>query len=199
MFEILTPPARERGVPLHPGTDRMCRRFGLRCERPWGAHMAMLIYNPADEPADLALDIPPDECPGERFHAWSFWDREYLGVIDTAHVFAAMGSHDSRLLRFTAPAPDNRPVIVGSDLHIAMGAAEFAGVRATGKTLDIELTDAGATDGSIFFHARGKWTLAGFRGMMQAVLTRAAPAIWRVELQGRRRGATQHLSLTATI
>ncbi|MDA1088034.1 MAG: alpha-galactosidase [Verrucomicrobia bacterium] len=197
MFEILTPPAREHGVPLHPGTDRMCRRFGLRCERPWGSHMAMLIYNPEETPADLALDIPADLCPGERFHAWSFWDHEYVGVIAASHVFTAMGVRDSRLLRLTPPAADNRPVIIGSDLHISMGAAEFAGVRATSAALDIELTGAGATNGSIVFHAAGNWTLAGFKGMACAVLTRSAPAIWCMELQGRRRGEPQSVSLTA--
>lgn len=196
MFEILTPPARERAVPLHPGTDRMCSRFGLRCERPWGSHMAMLIYNPAETPADLVLNIPVESCPGERFHAWSFWDQEYLGVIDATHMFKAMGVRESRLLRLTPPAADGRPVIVGSDLHITMGAAEFACVRATGTTLDIELTNAGATNGTIFFHAAGDWILTGFQGMAQATLARAESEVWRIELKGRNCGKAQSLSLT---
>ncbi len=108
-----------------------------------------------------------------------------------------MGVRDSRLLRLTPPPADNRPVIVGSDLHISMGAAEFAGVRTTSAALDIELTGAGATNGSIFFHAAGNWTLAGFKGMAHAELTQLAPAIWRMELQGRRRGEPQSVSLTA--
>lgn len=100
-------------------------------------------------------------------------------------------------MRLTPPAADNRPLIVGSDLHISMGAAEFAAVRATSAALNIELTAAGATNGSIFFHAAGKWTLAGFKGMAHAVLTQPAPAIWRMELQGRRRGEPQSVSLAA--
>ncbi|MBM4142851.1 MAG: alpha-galactosidase [Lentisphaerae bacterium] len=195
MFEILCPPAREHGVPLHPGADRMCSRFGLRCDRPWGAHMAVMIYNPAGRPADLALDLPPDACPGERFHAWSFWDGRYLGLITPAHTFRKLGPRESRLLRLTPPGPAGRPLIVGSDLHIAMGAAEFAAVRATGRTLDVELADAGATNGGIFFVAAGNWTLAGFTGMAQAALARVRPGLWRVVLRGRKRGGAQGLSL----
>jgi hypothetical protein len=195
MLEILHPPAREHGVPLHPGADRMCSRFGLRCGRPWGMHMAVMVYNPADQPADLALDLPPDARPAERFHAWSFWDGLYLGMITSAHTFKRLGPHESRLLRLTPPGPAGLPLIVGSDLHIAMGAAEFASVRATGRAFDVELTDAGATDGSLFFLAAGNWTLAGFTGMARAALRRVRPGLWRVNLRGRERGGKQRLSL----
>lgn len=195
MFAILCPPAREHGVPLHPGTDRMSSRFGMRCDRPWGTHTAVMIYNPAAIPADLALDLPPEACPGERFHAWSFWDGRYLGLITPAHVFRKLGPRESRLLRLTPPVPAGLPAIVGSDLHIAMGAAEFAAVRATEQRLDMELTDAGATDGNVYFVAAGKWELAGSTGMARATLERVRPGLWRAVLQGRERGGKQSLSL----
>lgn len=199
MFEILCPPAREHGVPLHPGTDRMCSRFGMRCDRPWGTHMAVMIYNQANKPADLALDLPPDACPGERFHAWSFWDGRYLGIITPAHVFKKLGPRESRLLRLTLPGPADQPVIVGSDLHIAMGSAEFSTVRATRRTLDVEFTDGGATDGSLCFVAAGNWTLDGFAGMASAKLARVRPGLWRVDLRGRERGGKQCLSLLGKV
>jgi hypothetical protein len=72
-------------------------------------------------------------------------------------------------------------------------------VRATRRSLDVEFTDGGATDGSLCFVAAGNWTLDGFAGMASAKLARVRPGLWRVDLRGRERGGKQSLSLLGKV
>lgn len=122
-FELLNPPAPERG-------------------RSWHA-----AWNPHESPAAVALDIHGLEALGEQFHVWSFWDEQYLGVHDQNFTTALLPSHGPALLRLTALPPDDTPVLIGSSMHIGMGAAEVSSVETAGECCTIRLHDAGAREG----------------------------------------------------
>lgn len=198
MYEILTPRAKERGVPLHPGTDLMCARFGLTVTRPWGRFAAVQVYNSLDMPADVALDLDLEAMlGGKTCHAWSFWSGEYIGLIEGGHVFRGLGAHSGLLLRLTpvASAP-TLPLLVGSDLHLTMGAAELRDVRATREQLEVILdASAGATHGSLYVLSPQPLTVTAGEGIADVGLAAAGPGVWRVTLQGRRRAATQRIGL----
>jgi len=198
MFEILTPPAKEHGVPLHPGTDLMCARFGLTVTRPWGRFAAVQVYNSLDVTADVALDLDLEALLGSAAcHAWSFWSGEYIGLIQGGHVFRTLGAHSGLLLRLTPVASDPAmPLLVGSDLHLTMGAAELREVRATRGHLEVILDEStGATTGSLFVRCPTPLTVTAGEGIGDVGLAAAGPGLWRVTLQGRRRAATQRLVL----
>jgi hypothetical protein len=198
MYEILTPPAQEHGVPLHPGTDLMCARFGLTAARPWGRFAAVQVYNSLDVPADVALDLDLDALLGSgSCHAWSFWSGEYLGILQGGHVFRNLGAHSGVLLRLTPVAPDpDVPLLVGSDLHITLGAADLREVRSTRERIEIHLNpSAGATNGSLVVLSPAPLTVAAAEGVDDVGLDAAGPGVWRVSLQGRRRAAAQRIVL----
>lgn len=206
-LEIMMPPAPDRGRALHPGADKEHRRFGFVAERPWGVFAAVQLWNPEPEPQAIALQ-PTGRLSllGERFHAWSFRDERYLGIVDGAAFRSQpLPSHHAQLLRFTALLPDeNLPVLVGSTLHIGMGSAEIAGLAVTRRRLGITLHGhAGAGEGKLAIHSRRPLRLAGFAGCASVALTQDGggaagandAAIWTVRLTGRQRDAQQHIIL----
>ena len=198
MFEILIPPAKERAVPLHPGTDLMCARFGLTATRPWGSFAAVQVYNALDVPADVALDLDLEALlGGEACHAWSFWSGEYLGIIQGGHVFRNLAAHSGVLVRLTpVPSDPAVPLLVGSDLHITMGAAELREVRATRDHLEIILNpEVGATNGSLFVLSPAPLTVVAGEGIGDVGLDAAGPEVCRVTPRGRRRTDAQRIML----
>ena len=192
-FEILIPPAPDKGRAFDGQTDPWHRRFGFVAQRPWGNFASMLLWNPEDEPADVSLAGVPLASLGSKFHAWSFWDEKYLGLVDADWVARELPTHGSRVLRFTA-ADEKRPVLIGSTLHIGMGSAEMKRCEASTAGIGIELTDAGARDGSLFIFHRGTLALASAEGC-EASLSAAGENVWRLSITGRQRGTPNFLKI----
>jgi hypothetical protein len=192
MLEILIPPAPDKGRSFEGGTDPAHRRFGFVAKRPWGNFAAVQIWNPADAPADIPLDDLPAPGLGERFHAWSFWDRQYLGLVDRSFAAKALPPRGPALLRLTAAG--DGPTLVGSDLHIAMGSAEIAAIRREGATLAVELTDAGAREGTLVFHSPQPLALARAEGCAAAVAP-AGKDLWSIAISSRERKTPQRILL----
>ncbi len=157
-FEILNPPVTEKGLCLHPGVDPWNRRFGFTANRPWGDFAVAMLYNPEDAAATLNTAFYPFEKIGTRFHVWSFWTGEYLGIRGVDFPMTPE-AHDVALLRLTPVTDKNIPTVIGTDLHIGMGAAEITDVTADKKQMVITLRpDAGAREGRIFIYANDPGT-----------------------------------------
>lgn len=166
-YQILVPPAPERGLPLAPG-DPEHSRFGFIARRPWGDFGVVQIYNPAGQVANMVLDVA---ClMGYPCHVWSFWDGRYHGVHER-FVARGLESHASMILRLT-PVDNSRPVVIGSDLHISCGAAEIESLSDD----RINLNGAGAPAGSLWLAWRGDLR-AG------APAERVDEDIWRLEIR----------------
>jgi len=184
-LEIMNPPSPDRGRSFNAAVDPLHRQFGFVAERPWGNFASVLLWNPGEEPADVSLTGVPLESLGEKFHVWSFWDGQYLGVGDREFAANAIPKHASVLLRLTPLSMDG-PVLIGSTLHISMGAAEIKGIKSTDETITVELSDAGARDGDLLFFSTKPLKLTGSAGC-NAKLSRAGEKLWKVALSGRRR------------
>jgi hypothetical protein len=193
MWEILTPQAPEKAVSLHPGMDLNHRRFGFIAHRAWQDFASVLLYNPDEGAADVSLDFPGISALGEKFHAWSFWDGKYLGVIDRSYVAQQLPSHSCVLLRLTAV--ENGPTLVGSDLHISMGASEVDSMRKTDDSLIIDLNSGGATNGSLYVVSEMPLSIESFVGMDEASICQEENLLWRISLNGRKRDIEQNLVL----
>jgi hypothetical protein len=192
-LEVLTPPVPERGRSFLPGMEVIPSLFGFVAERPWGRFAAIQILNAQDAPGDVALQAPELDALGVC-HLWSYRDGVYLGRASGTHVERRLPAWGSRLLRLTPVEPDGRPVLVGSDLHIGLGAAEIAHWRASTDTIAIELADAGARDGSLWIHSAMPILCESVRECAAAVES-VGEHLWRVKISGRQRGARQALRL----
>jgi hypothetical protein len=114
----------------------------------------MIIWNPEHNiNANLSIQHVPAGSIGNKFHAWSFWDEKYLGIIDRDYMAKDIPEYESELLRLT-PVSSN-PVFIGSNLHISMGAVEVKSMVIDNKQVKIELDpNAGARNGRLYFYSR---------------------------------------------
>ena len=113
----------------------------------------VIIWNPDHGiPQDLTIKNVPTGNLGKKFHAWSFWDESYKGVISSDYSAENVPIYEHELLRLTPLS--NKPVIIGSNLHISMGATEIISVNYSGNKMAFELDpNAGARNGRIFIYS----------------------------------------------
>lgn len=156
MVEIMHPVTPDKGWSFAGGSDVWAKEFGFVAERPWGNFVSMLVWNPDhEEPRDLGISHVPLEKIGERFHLWSFWEEQYLGIRDASYVFEAVPKYHSRLVRLTPVAEDGRPTLIGSNFHMSMGSAEIKTVSASTDSITVELfPSAAAIEGQLVFFSR---------------------------------------------
>lgn len=195
MTEILWPPSPERGRSFHAGSEATHRQFGFVAERAWGRFAVMQLWNPAPRTASVALVDGSIAPLGRRVHVWSFWDARYHGIRTAGFVARRLPPDGGAVLRFTPAAKHGEPVLVGSTLHIACGAAEIANWSVNDGVLAIDLNDAGAREGRLYVHCARPLTLEQAEGCTVSVPRRDAHAVWTLELQDRQRGRLQHLRL----
>ena len=153
MMEQLYPVSREAGHAFSGGYDIFGREFGYVADRPYGRSIDLILWNPQhDRNADLTMRHVPVDTLGGRFHVWSFWDERYEGVQDGSYTVRDVAPFEHKLLRLTALS--DGPCLIGSNLHISMGATEVISLRCDGDRLVVELDpNAGARDGKLFFYS----------------------------------------------
>ena len=195
-LETLIPPAPDKGRAFDGQTDPWHRRFGFVAKRPWGNFASVLLWNPTGQSADVTLAGVPLCELGEKFHAWSFWDEKYLGVADQSLALHDVPAYGSKVLRLT-PVADDRPVVIGSNLHIAMGSAELKQIVSRKDGMTIELTDAGAREGALYvFDLRPLRHIAAHG--CEVALEPELNSIWKLKMSSRQRGHAQTIELAAS-
>lgn len=192
-LEICTPPVPDHGHALLPGMELYPSLFGFVAERGWGRFASVLMFNAADKPGDVPLVAPELEALG-TCHVWSFREQSYLGCFAGDYIAEKLPAWGSRLVRLTPVSPENRPVLIGSDLHIGMGSAEVAMWRVTADTIEFELSDAGARSGAVWIYSEKPLALERVEQGTAAVEA-AGPNLWRICISGRQRGRGQRLRL----
>ena len=199
--EVLNPPARERAEVLDLCTDTEWPRLVSHVRRDWGARTIALLWNPGTTERTVTLDFAKAGLdPRSRYAVWSFWDNRYLGVTKGAWVTPALPPTGSQHLCFTDldRTPD-RPVLIGSSLHITCGASELKRVTCGRSALEIELTDAGAREGDLFFYSRHPLVWQGAQGCSVPSIVSAGEYVWRVSIAERQSGKPQRVTLERLI
>jgi len=195
--EVMTPPARERTQVLDLCKSREWPRLVGHVTRDWGNMTVALLWNPGTSERTVTLDFSEVGMdPGHRYAVWSFWDSRYLGVTKGSWKTPALAPSASQHLCFTDLdiIPD-RPVLIGSSLHIYCGAAEIKSVSQRRGGMEIELTDAGARSGDLFIYSRWQPVWKGATGCVVAEIASAGEYVWRISLADRKCGAPQRVTL----
>lgn len=151
-LSMLHPVAREKGHPFAGGWDYLGQQFGMEVRRPWGDFVDVLIWH-GDEsnehPRAMGIADVPTTLIGRRFHAYDFWNDKYIGIIDPNYTRVCQ-QFEGQLLRLTPIAAG--PQLVGSNLHLTMGAAEIQSVQAGADSIVVELVaSAGTRNGTLTF------------------------------------------------
>ncbi len=185
-FEILHPPTPCGAQSFHAGTDPWHQQFGYVA----GNNANILLWNSADQPADLKLDLP---AFARQFHVWSFWDEQYLGVGQQGFTARHVRAHGCLLLRLTPLS--EAPVLIGSTLHITMGTAELLKSEPAQHSVELHLTDAGARNGTLYFFSRHQLIVSSAQGLKVTAVKHSGD-VWRVDVANRQRGQPQRLALS---
>lgn len=195
--EVMNPPAREETVVLNLCTAREWPRLVGHVHREWGEMYVALLWNPRTTERNVTLNFAKAGMdPNHRYAVWSFWDNRYLGVAQGSWKTPALGPSASQQLCFTdLDRSPNKPVLIGSSLHIYCGATEIKRVSSPRGAMEIELTDAGAREGDLFIYSRRQPVWKGAVGCSVAEIASAGENVWRIHLVDRQCGAAQRVAL----
>ncbi|MCX6977153.1 MAG: histidine kinase, partial [Verrucomicrobia bacterium] len=203
-LEVLSPPARERTDVLHLFTMPAWTALVGHVHRQWSDSTVALLFN-AVSSTEFALPTHFDFeqaglDPHRRYAVWSFWDNRFLGIAKGKWATPVLLNGHSQQLVFTDldRTPDV-PVLMGSNLHIYCGAAEIRKVASLRDRLEIDLTDAGARAGDLFFYSRWPLTFTSSTGCGVSAVVKVGENVWRVSITDRRRGVAQRLELAVVL
>ncbi len=194
-YEIMRPASRQPARLLTLGHSADNTIFGFAAERPYGDFAVYNLYNPAEKPQPLTLNFPLAGLPpNTRCAVFDFWENRVVGFGENSYTTDPLPHLSSALLRFT-PLTDDRPVLVGSNLHLSMGATEVANLRISSSRVELELTDAGAREGSLTFHSRLPLQAGDFQNCQLVSVKPLPDNLWQIHITDRQWGRPQVVRL----
>lgn len=194
--EIMRPSSAEPGRLLTLGLSPANTIFGFAASRPYGDFAVWNFYNSAKDSKSITLDFTAGGLPpGIECAVFDFWQNKVIARAKDTFTTAALDKESSALLRFT-PLNSIGPVLVGSNLHLSIGATEIQDIRTSPKLLEVLLTDAGAQSGSLTFHSFKPLEAEASENCEIKAVESLGENLWRVDIQGRQWGKPQSLSLT---
>lgn len=212
-YEILRPPHHETTQLLTLGQSPYDEVFGFAAERTYGDFAVYNLYNPRHAEDDhrnqkagdpeykkaVSIDLVEAGLPaGVNCAVFDFWENKVVAYAKDHYTTEELPGLSSRLLRFTPmnAAQADLPVLVGSNLHIAMGATEIANIRVTPTKLLVDLTDAGAREGSLTFYSKKALEAVDAEGCEIVSVEDLGNHLWRVNLSERQWGQAQSVALS---
>lgn len=195
--EILTPPAQETARAIDLGTSAGLARIVGQVNRPWGDWTVALLWNPDRHAKAITLDFAKAGMNSDRRYAvWSFWENRFLGIAEKSWTTPVLEASASQHLCFTPIDGDPmKPLLIGSNLHIWCGAAEFERVTALHGAMEIQLTDAGSRTGDLFIQCASRPLLRSASGCKVSEIANVGDSIWRISIADRQSGAVQRFEL----
>jgi hypothetical protein len=194
-YEIMRPGSREPAQLLMLGNSPHNTTLGFAAKRPFGDFAVYNLYNITEGTKPLTLDFKAAGLPlGVECAVFDFWENKVLGTATDAYETAPLEHLSSALLRFT-PIVSDRPTLVGSNLHLSIGATEIDNIRVAKSSITIELSDAGAQDGSLTFHSQQALAADTSENCKVTSVENLGDNLWQVNITGRLWGTSQVVSL----
>jgi len=155
-YEIMRPGSREQAQLLNLGQSPNNEVFGFAAQRPYGNFAVYNLYNSTEKAMPITLDFKAAGLPpGVKCSVFDFWSNRLIGFAKDQYTTDALEPLCSSLLRFTPmeSASLKLPILIGSNLHLSMGATEIDNLRVSASGVEIDLSDAGAQDGGLTFYS----------------------------------------------
>jgi hypothetical protein len=194
-FEIMRPASAEPARLLTLGHSAENTTFGFDASRPYGDFSVYNLYNVTKGTKPISLDFKETGLPANLDCAvFDFWENKVIGTAKGSYTTAPLDQHSSALLRFT-PLTGGAPVLVGSNLHLSIGATEIKEIRTSPERIEVNLTDAGAQNGSLTFHSAKPLKSDGSENCEITAVESLGDNLWRVDLKGRQWGTQQTIRI----
>jgi alpha-galactosidase len=198
-FEIMRPGSREPAKLLTLGQTPNNEIFGFAAQRPYGDFAVYNLYNSTEEKMAVTLDFKAAGLPvGTKCAVFDFWSNKLVGYAQDSYTTAELDSLSSSLLRFTpiVASQVGLPILIGSNLHLSIGATEIDNIRVSASSVEIDLSDAGAQEGSLTFYSKQALKAAGSENCEIVSIKDLGENLWQINLNGRQWGTAQSLSLS---
>ena len=212
-FEIMRPAHNETTRLLTLGNSPYNEVFGFAAQRPYGDFAVYNLYNPRHAEEDhrnqkasdpeykqaVSINFAEAGLPaGVNCAVFDFWENKVVGYAKDGYTTEVLPALSSQLVRFTPliESEAGLPVLVGSNLHLAMGATEVADIAASQTSLKVELTDAGAQEGSLTFYSKRALQAVNAENCEITSVEDLGDNLWRVNLAARLFGTKQLVELS---
>jgi hypothetical protein len=193
--EIMRPSSSEPARLLTLGRSAENSIFGFSAARPYGNFAVWNLFNPGENPKAITLDFAAAGLPpGVECAVFDFWENKVIARAKDTYTSAPLATLSSALLRFT-PLNSENPVLVGSNLHLSIGATEIKEIRTSPDRIEVVLTDAGAQNGNLIFHSTKPLTAEGAENCKIQAVESLGENLWRVDIEGRQWGKPQAIRL----
>jgi alpha-galactosidase len=129
-------------------------------------HTLLAVFNWDDASAETTIPLPAGD-----WHVFELWEEEYLG-LRTGDITLPVPPHGCRLLRLTQPADlpagqAGHPQVIGTNLHILMGALEIGDETWDGEKLHVTLKPVAKKDGALWVVREGEIERVEVSGMVE--------------------------------
>ena len=144
---------------------------------------------------DITLDFGDAGLPaGTRCAVYDFWENKVVGYATDSFTGKNIPKNGSLLLRFT-PLTGDFPKLVGSNLHLSIGATEIEEMYTTSKSIKIMLSSAGAQTGDLFFHSTKAIEAGSSDNCSISSVQGLGDNLWKVSVKGRIWNSKQQVNL----
>ena len=194
-YEIMRPGSREPAQLLTLGNSPHNTTLGFAAERPFGDFAVYNLYNVTEGSQSLSLDFEAAGLPkGVKCAVFDFWANKVLGYATDSYMTTPLEHYSSALLRFT-PITSERPTLVGSDLHLSIGATEINNIQVSKSSIVIELSDAGAQEGSLTFYSQKALVAVSAENCKVNSVENLGDNLWQVNIAERKWNTAQSIQL----
>lgn len=197
-YEIMRPASREPARLLKLGKANADEIFGFSARRNYGDFAVCNLYNSGSAAKTITVDFKSAGLPaGVDCAVFDFWSNRLVGYAKDTYTSEPLPPHASSLLRFTPllANPEETPVLVGSNLHLSIGATELEEIRTRPTGITLKLTHAGARDGSLTFLSKKPLTLKQSENCTVTTVKNLGDNLWQVEITDRKWNSPQSIEL----
>jgi hypothetical protein len=167
------PPFREGLVfPVNPFAPEGPCLFGCRVERSEDDYFLLIALNPAEVPVARVVPLSDLGLPAGRYHAFEFWTQTYLGILSDRITIERIPAGGCAVVGLRAVL--NRPQIVGTSLHVSLGAVAIQAATFDSRACRLHLAvgAVGERQGTISIALPRGWAPGPLRGTGGALSVR---------------------------
>jgi hypothetical protein len=185
LVEVCLPPLRATFLPVDPFATAGPRLFRATIRQRWEEWQLVVALNPSSEPAAIAVPFASLGIRGQH-HAFEFWRQQYLGAFADNVALDSVSAGGCQVI---ALRPVQRlPQVVGTSLHVGLGAVDVQDVRWRDDSADLSLslTAVGDREGAVTIALPAGWTPGSVRGSGgHFAISPLAPGLLRLDCRFR--------------
>ncbi|NLR93324.1 glycoside hydrolase family 36 protein [Flammeovirga agarivorans] len=199
-YEIMRPGVIEQTKLLTLGKSPNNTVFGFTAKREFGDFGVYNLYNVDKEKEnDVTINLVEAGLPKDtKCAVYDFWKNEVVGYATNTYTAEKLYSNSSQLVRFT-PIEDDKLKVLGSNLHLSIGANEITKLTVKGSGVKVELSDAGAQEGDIIFFSKKGIQAGNAKNCKIKNIESLGNNLWKVTLSERKWDTKQSFSLKTVV